>query len=192
MHQLGLISVRQITHPKMENRVPGKKRLLQPYRSLAWGLSKPVVLLSLPGQYFFTEHLHCTNIYIKYSGFGLLAYGKTVNMLFTAFFPSRYWMVFAHLAQLFSVSESAECFFPNGEVDESSTPCDLMTEYSSCCTSEDICLPNGLCFVTTKNTIRLQSCTDQDWGTSCPTDCFDRKRFFSLMRSIFKRFDMKI
>ena len=191
MHQLGLIPSDKLHIPRWKSVFQAKNASCNRTAALLGAFRHYWFSFLLPGQYFFTEHLHCTNIYIKYLAFELFSYGKTVNMLFTAFFPSRNWMVFAHFAHLFAVSKSTECFFPNGEVDESSTPCDLMTEYSSCCTSEDICLSNGLCFVRTKNIMRRQSCTDPDWGISCPMDCYDRKQLFFLMRLIVKSFDMK-
>ncbi|KAF2121643.1 hypothetical protein BDV96DRAFT_217737 [Lophiotrema nucula] len=41
---------------------------------------------------------------------------------------------------------AAACYFPNGTIQESNTPCNESASISHCCVSSDACRSDGFCF----------------------------------------------
>ena len=69
-----------------------------------------------------------------------------------------------------------QCYFPDGSVDSSSTPCDTSSDNSACCGPGNACLSNGYCFTYVDTMLGLgrQSCTDKTWQSdACPSNCND-------------------
>lgn len=54
------------------------------------------------------------------------------------------------------------CYYPGGKLVERDSPCNPTADHSSCCDPGDVCLSNGLCFVTILNILtrgeRLDRC----------------------------------
>ena len=66
----------------------------------------------------------------------------------------------------------ATCYWPNGQIDPVSQPCNPDHAVSQCCQSTHICLSNGLCFDTEFNHIIRVTCTDETWeDPSCGPYC---------------------
>lgn len=65
------------------------------------------------------------------------------------------------------------CYYPNG-VESGDVPCSS-SDQTHCCGPYGICLENGFCINTSGKpyTLSRGSCTDPDWGGSCPTQCTD-------------------
>ena len=66
----------------------------------------------------------------------------------------------------------AVCFLPNGTVNTNLVPCDPGSEVSTCCSTVDFCLSNGLCMdAGGNNGLTIQGCTAQNWGSPCNLHC---------------------
>ena len=70
-------------------------------------------------------------------------------------------------------ADDRTCYYPNGD-ESGDVPCSG-SEYTHCCGRYGICLTNGFCINTSGKPYSLSrgSCTDPDWGSSCPTQCTD-------------------
>ncbi|KAK8034357.1 hypothetical protein PG993_009352 [Apiospora rasikravindrae] len=71
------------------------------------------------------------------------------------------------------VMGASPCFYPNGDVAPSGSPCNPNSDTTSpCCdgTFGAVCLENGLCIAPQGNLIR-GSCTDRNWGEGCTHFC---------------------
>jgi hypothetical protein len=54
---------------------------------------------------------------------------------------------------------------------------------SSCCSTADFCLSNGLCLNTGgDNYFSLQGCTDKNWGSPCANICVGKLDAFFALR----------
>ena len=91
----------------------------------------------------------------------------------------RYLVAVALLTRLSVLCRARDCFYPNGDIDSTSTPCNPMADYSPCCDPGDFCLSNGLCFITAENIVRRQSCMDDAWGEACAQYCMEGRFYFS-------------
>lgn len=66
----------------------------------------------------------------------------------------------------------SHCFYPNGDLMTSDTPCLPEEEVSPCCGEETTCLANGLCLKTLTGVLFRGTCTDHTWESSnCPQFC---------------------
>ncbi|KZF21500.1 hypothetical protein L228DRAFT_239473 [Xylona heveae TC161] len=98
-------------------------------------------------------------------------------MGFQGHLQTRIWSVLFILliCDLASVTGSATCYYPSGDVAHRDMPCDPSARQSSCCGPLDICLGNGLCYdQSSDGLISRGSCTDQTWNDgSCSHYCAD-------------------
>ena len=70
---------------------------------------------------------------------------------------------------------SGRCFFPNGDVDNLSFPCNPNSSQSSCCVRGESCLSSGYCYGPT-GTIYRASCTDPSFRSrECASLCVNSK-----------------
>ncbi|KAI9924829.1 hypothetical protein ASPWEDRAFT_183462 [Aspergillus wentii DTO 134E9] len=72
----------------------------------------------------------------------------------------------------FTLTSAQQCYFPDG-TKSNDVPCSS-DKYTHCCSANDICLTNGLCYSVSHQPFVLSraSCTDQNWGSSCPQYCY--------------------
>lgn len=76
--------------------------------------------------------------------------------------------VFVHSA----ASLNATCYYPDGSVASSDTPCSSTGSSASCCEDKLYCLSNGLCLDIAHVFYVRGSCTDPTWpASSCPRRC---------------------
>lgn len=79
---------------------------------------------------------------------------------------------------------SPYCFFPNGDLVSSDTPCFPDEEISPCCGLVNgwTCLTNGICYHAETKMLGRGSCTDSKWGSSnCPQYCTESTYEFALI-----------
>lgn len=68
---------------------------------------------------------------------------------------------------------SRTCYYPSKDVAVDHTPCSD-DEQAACCSSDHICLANGLCVNVGRNQpygFSRAACTDRYWGPNCPQVC---------------------
>lgn len=75
----------------------------------------------------------------------------------------------ASILLLATTTSAQKCFYPDGTLSSSDTPCS--TEgHSSCCNADSYCMDNGLCFG--GGIVSRGSCTDETWGSdACAGFC---------------------
>lgn len=67
---------------------------------------------------------------------------------------------------------SATCYDRSGNVRSQWLPCDPNASTSTCCSSNDFCMSNGLCLNAGGNqAYTQQGCTDNKWGLPCNFYC---------------------
>ena len=98
---------------------------------------------------------------------------STFTMLSPSILPP-----FILLSSIMNYAAAQTCFYPNGDVDTSGTPCNKAAEFSHCCGPLDLCLDNGYCFTSGLgdwgNRLARISCTDPQWqSAACPQYCDD-------------------
>ena len=103
-----------------------------------------------------------------------LAAIRTFEMCITLLqFAFTIWLV----ALRQTAAQGTQCYYPNGNLAPSHTPCNTSMGFSWCCLSTDVCLSNRLCFQqseTYTNRIGRGSCTDSTWKSdNCPQYCKD-------------------
>ncbi|KAF7187270.1 hypothetical protein HII31_11358 [Pseudocercospora fuligena] len=63
-----------------------------------------------------------------------------------------------------------KCYYPDGTLSMTDSPCNSTAEFSACCRSSAYCLSNGLCL--DNGILNRESCTDKSWtSNSCPQYC---------------------
>ncbi|KAK6429998.1 hypothetical protein LTR95_013852 [Oleoguttula sp. CCFEE 5521] len=62
-----------------------------------------------------------------------------------------------------------DCYYPNGDLSTIDYPCS--GDGGACCPLNWQCLSNGLCYLEDENYIERHTCTDQNWGSTCPDFC---------------------
>ncbi|EME87833.1 uncharacterized protein MYCFIDRAFT_209624 [Pseudocercospora fijiensis CIRAD86] len=68
------------------------------------------------------------------------------------------------------ISGQPKCYYPDGTLSTTDSPCNNSAEFSACCKSSAYCLSNGLCLE--NGILNRESCTDQSWtSSSCPQYC---------------------
>lgn len=71
----------------------------------------------------------------------------------------------------------ATCYNTFGSIMEGDVPCNPDNDVSHCCSKDDYCLSNGLCFDAGGNNVMTQqSCTDPNWGAPCHKFCTEREQ----------------
>ncbi|KAI3400645.1 hypothetical protein diail_2357 [Diaporthe ilicicola] len=82
---------------------------------------------------------------------------------------------FVALAALTTTSLAQQCYYPSGKVGTSDIPCSTSSDNTHCCGKTGLCLSNGYCMETSEDSGPLGlyrgSCTDRNWGSSCPQQC---------------------
>lgn len=75
------------------------------------------------------------------------------------------WIVLYGSISVHFSSVAADCYFPNGLLNELYQPCDRSNEHSMCCGTRELdrCRNDGLCFDAPNNDIWRGSCTDPTW-----------------------------
>ncbi|KAF7166273.1 hypothetical protein CNMCM5623_000030 [Aspergillus felis] len=71
------------------------------------------------------------------------------------------------------VSATATCYWPDGSIAKTNTPCSAGPN-ASCCDSNNICLSNNLCLdvLVQPYVLSRGGCTDPNWGSDgCPSVC---------------------
>ena len=66
------------------------------------------------------------------------------------------------------------CYYPDGTVSSGDVPCASSGTATHCCgRNTGICLDNGFCLDAAAQPFGLSraSCTDRNWGSSCPSQC---------------------
>lgn len=82
-------------------------------------------------------------------------------------------------------SLNATCYFPDGSVAPSDTPCPNIGSSASCCGQDSYCLSNGLCAVIFRMSYARGSCTDPTWkAIGCPNVCLGGESSFFYPDSI--------
>lgn len=74
---------------------------------------------------------------------------------------------------------SRTCYYPSKDVAVDHTPCSD-DEQAACCSSDHICLANGLCVNVGRNQpygFSRAACTDRYWGPNCPQVCVGRESY---------------
>jgi hypothetical protein len=75
---------------------------------------------------------------------------------------------------------ASTCYYPNGDLDSESSPCDPKADVSVCCAVGFQCLSNGLCadyrYPDWTRVLR-GGCTDGNWSDKCGTVCLDSEYF---------------
>ncbi|OQO02662.1 hypothetical protein B0A48_12191 [Cryoendolithus antarcticus] len=61
------------------------------------------------------------------------------------------------------------CYYPNGDLSTIDYPCS--SDGGACCPLNWRCLSNGLCYLENENYFERHTCTDKNWGSSCPDFC---------------------
>nr|OQO23542.1 hypothetical protein B0A51_10930 [Rachicladosporium sp. CCFEE 5018] len=61
------------------------------------------------------------------------------------------------------------CYYPNGDLSTIDYPCS--SDGGACCPLNWQCLSNGLCYLENENYFERHTCTDRNWGSSCPEFC---------------------
>lgn len=83
------------------------------------------------------------------------------------------------LAALAARSLAQQCYYPSGKVGTADIPCSTSSDSTHCCGKTGICLSNGYCMETSEESGPLGlyrgSCTDRNWGSSCPQECLGGK-----------------
>lgn len=83
------------------------------------------------------------------------------------------------LAALATTSRAQQCYYPSGKVATADIPCSASSDNTHCCGKTGICLSNGYCMETSEESGPLGlyrgSCTDRNWGSSCPQQCLGGK-----------------
>lgn len=83
------------------------------------------------------------------------------------------------LAALATTSLAQQCYYPSGKVGTADIPCSTSSDNTHCCGKTGICLSNGYCMETSEESGPLGlyrgSCTDRNWGSSCPKQCLGGK-----------------
>lgn len=57
-------------------------------------------------------------------------------------------------AFLISFDVHAFCYYPDGTISDGDTPCNPKQQHSMCCGTQDLCLSDQLCFVSSQNRLR--------------------------------------
>jgi hypothetical protein len=86
---------------------------------------------------------------------------------------------FALISLYHLVTAAVTCYDPNGKPltgagweNYTNVVCDTTAAVSICCSPNDNCLSNGLCFNTgADNYLSFQGCTDPNWGAPCHKFC---------------------
>ncbi|KAI7778510.1 hypothetical protein LA080_002018 [Diaporthe eres] len=82
---------------------------------------------------------------------------------------------FLSLAAFATTSLAQQCYYPSGKVGTADIPCSTSSDNTHCCGKSGICLSNGYCMETSEDSGPLGlyrgSCTDRNWGSSCPQQC---------------------
>lgn len=71
------------------------------------------------------------------------------------------------------------CYYPDGSKAFDHTPCSD-NEQTACCSSDHICMANGLCMNAGSKQpygFSRAACTDQNWGRGCPDVCIDSESY---------------
>ena len=88
------------------------------------------------------------------------------------------------LAAFTTTSLAQQCYYPSGKVATADIPCSTSSDKTHCCGKTGICLSNGYCMETSEDSGPLGlyrgSCTDRNWGASCPQKCLAGKPATSL------------
>lgn len=84
--------------------------------------------------------------------------------------PAATGILFSLLA---GIVTARQCYYPNGAKSNDVACSDA--ENVHCCSSSSICLTNGYCLQQSPWPLGIArgSCTDSDWGSSCPQNCID-------------------
>lgn len=89
--------------------------------------------------------------------------------------------IFLNLAALAATSLAQQCYYPSGKVATADIPCLTSSDSTHCCGKTGICLSNGYCIETSEQSGPLGlyrgSCTDRNWGSSCPQECLGDNDF---------------
>lgn len=73
------------------------------------------------------------------------------------------------------------CYYPDGTIETHAVPCSPTGDSQCCASSKGICLSNGHCMDFLQPFgIWRGSCTDRDWGASCPQTCLSCKSLQDL------------
>ena len=81
------------------------------------------------------------------------------------------------LSLLISVAKAYTCYYPDSTPyvntpDAVWTACNASATVSTCCSTIDYCLSNGICFQAGENNLlATQGCTDPNWGAPCHAFC---------------------
>lgn len=93
--------------------------------------------------------------------------------------PNMQLSAFLASAALATTSLAQQCYYPSGKVGTADIPCSTSSENAHCCGKTGICLSNWYCMETSEESGPLGlyrgSCTDRDWGSSCPQECLGGK-----------------
>lgn len=82
------------------------------------------------------------------------------------------------LTLFISLSSARTCYHPDKSVATNNVPC-TSADTTYCCDSDAICMSNGYCVgVGAQPYVFFRgSCTDENWGSGCPTQCGESSRF---------------
>ncbi|KAK2604664.1 hypothetical protein N8I77_007576 [Diaporthe amygdali] len=85
------------------------------------------------------------------------------------------------LAAFATATLAQQCYYPSGKVGTADIPCSTSADNTHCCGKTGICLSNGYCMETSEDSGPLGlyrgSCTDRNWGSSCPQKCLGDNDF---------------
>lgn len=71
--------------------------------------------------------------------------------------------------QVIAETTYAPCYYPNGAFEPNDMPCS--DAGGGCCPPRWICLRNGVCYLPTDGSFERHTCTDNAWGSECPSWC---------------------
>src|SRR3954470_10074193 len=61
---------------------------------------------------------------------------------------------------------TASCYYPDGKLSESLSPCNTDAEESHCCGKSTFCVSHGFCFSSALGSVVRRGCTEPSWNTS--------------------------